>query len=110
MTEVQDKNRPNDSVGVEEKEYTLNDIFNLINKRFDEREEMMNKHFDNINKRFDESDKILDEWLREVKTDRLKENTVESKQVSDNNVVNDSEGIINQVSDNDNSNKELINR
>ena len=85
-------NRPDNSVGLEEKEYTLNDIFNLCNKRFDE------------------MDKKWDEWLRELKTARLKENSeVELKQVSDNNVVNDSEGIINQVSDNDNSNNELIN-
>ena len=49
-----------------------------------------------------------EEWRLE--TDKLKENTEgELKQVSDNNVVNDSERIINQVSDNDNSNNELIN-
>ena len=30
MTDVQDKNRPNDSVGVEEKKVSINDMFSLI--------------------------------------------------------------------------------
>ena len=51
VVENKAENRPNDddSVGVEEKEYTLNDIFDLVNKRFDE------------------MDKKWDEWLRELK-------------------------------------------
>ena len=65
-------------------------IMEMMDKHFDN----MNKGFDMINKQFDESDKILDEWLRELKTDRLKEN---------------SEVELKQVSDNDNSNNELIN-
>ena len=70
------------------------DMLRMIHKKFDERAEMMDKHFERINKRFDESDKKWDEWLRELKTDRLKEN---------------SEVELKQVSDNDNSNNELIN-
>ena len=70
VVENKTENRPNDndSVGVEEKEYTVYDLFNLlnelktkmdkgsdmINKHFNEREETMNKHFDNMNKGFDE--------------------------------------------------------
>ena len=81
------------------------EINGVINKRFNEREEMMNKHFDNLNKIMDEGfnkqknalDKPDEKW--EEDRCQLK---VESKQVSDNNVVNDSEEIINQVSDNDN--------
>ena len=53
-------------------------------------------------------DKRDEKWKREA--EKLKESTeVELKQVSDNNVVNDSEGIINQVNANDNSNNEFIN-
>ena len=66
----------------------------------------MDKHFDNLNKIIDEGfsklKNALDKQNEEWGGDRcqLKESTeVESKQVSDNNVVNDSEGIINQVSD-----------
>ena len=62
---IRDRPNDNDSVGVEEKEYTLNDIFDLLkkgfdemdkrmNKGFDELQEMRNKHFDNMNKGFDE--------------------------------------------------------
>ena len=48
-----------------------------------------------------------EEWRRD--RCQLKESTeVESKQVSDNNVVKDGEEIINQVSANDNSKNELI--
>ena len=79
-----------------EKEYSLDDVMNFLIT--------MN---DDINKRFDESDKKWDQLLRKPKTDQLKENKeVELKQVSDNNVVNNSEGIINKVSNNDNSNNE----
>ena len=57
---IRDRNRPDDSVGVEEKEYSLDDVMNflktmhnelsgVINKRFDKREEIMDKGFDMTN-------------------------------------------------------------
>ena len=63
------ENRPNDndSVGVEKKERSWEDVLNFLitmekqwDKRFDEREEMMDKHFDNLNK-------IMDEGFNKVK-------------------------------------------
>ena len=55
VVENKTENRPNDndSVGVEEKEYTEYDLFNLLN----ELQTVMDKGFDRINKRFDERDK-----------------------------------------------------
>ena len=62
-------NRPNDndSVGVEEKEYTLNDIFNLINKRFDEMDKMMDKRFDELHTGLDETKEVMDKGLDMMK-------------------------------------------
>ena len=129
-----DRPNDNDSVGVEEKEYTVYDLFNLLNelnakmdrnfdmtnKWLEERAEMMDKQLEKM----DKQNAMLDDMISDVKgfnnklekqneewrRDRyqIKKNTeVELIQVSGDNAFDNSEEIINQVSDN--SNNELIN-
>ena len=110
--QMADNKENNDEMS--ESDYFLNlmNMLRMIDKKLDERAEILNKGFDMMDKRFVESNTIMNKQDEKWEGDgyQLKESTeVESKQVSDSNVVNDSEGIINQVSDNDNSNNEFIN-
>ena len=106
-------NRLDDSVGVEEKEYTLNDILNLCNKRFDE----MDKKWDKLFEKMDKLNAMLDDMISDIKgfnndmkrgnekwkreADKLKKSIeVEPKQVSvcgGSNISKNNEGRVDKV-------------